>query len=189
MKILFMASASSIHTTRWVNEMTQRNHDVHLVTLHPIIYTLNQRVQFYQPPFPPNIGYYANFPWVRRLVKKICPDIVNAHYASGYGTLARLVDYHPTLLSIWGSDVFEFPYQSGWKRKIVRKNLEAADRVASTSRIMKQQAESLFLPRKEIAVTPFGVDCSVFRPHPKLRDGIFRVGTVRPCIQSMEFLS
>ena len=179
MKILFLASASSIHTTRWVNEMARRNHEVHLVSLHPICDPLDERIRFYRPPFPESVGYYANYPWVRRLAKTVNPDIINAHYASGYGTLARLVNFHPTILSIWGSDVYEFPYQSRWKKRILRKNLEAADRVASTSRIMRQQAENLFTPKKEIAITPFGVDCSVFRPQPKSPNNILRIGTVK----------
>jgi len=179
MNILFLASATAIHTTRWVNEMARRRHEVHLVSLQPICDPLDERVHFHSPPFPPNIGYYANFPWVRRLVKKIQPDIVNAHYASGYGTLARLVDFHPTILSIWGSDVFDFPCEAGWKERLLRKNLEAADQVASTSRVMKHQAETLFFPAKEIAITPFGVDCSVFRPQPKPPEDILRIGTVK----------
>ena len=179
MKILFLAPANSIHTTRWVNEMARRNHEVHLVSLHTICDPLDKRVRFHRPPFPASIGYYANYPWVRKLAKIVNPDIVNAHYASGYGTLARLVDFHPTLLSIWGSDVFDFPYEARWKKRMIRKNLDAADRVASTSRIMKQQAETLFSPKKEIAITPFGVDCSVFRPRPKSPDDTLRIGTVK----------
>jgi len=179
MKILFLAPANSIHTTRWVNEMARRNHEVHLVSLHPVGDPLDKRIQFHRPPFPASIGYYANYPWVRSLAKRVNPDIVNAHYASGYGTLARLVDFHPTLLSIWGSDVFDFPYEARWKKRMIKKNLDAADRVASTSRIMKQQAENLFSPKREIAITPFGVDCSVFCPQPKSPNDIFRIGTVK----------
>lgn len=179
MKILFLAPASSIHTTRWVNEMARRNHEVHLVSLHPICDPLDKRIRFHRPPFPASIGYYANYPWVRKLVKIVNPDIVNAHYASGYGTLARFVDFHPTILSIWGSDVFDFPYEAGWKKRMIKKNLDAADRVASTSRIMKQQAKNIFSPKREIAVTPFGVDCSVFHPQPKSPDDILRIGTIK----------
>ena len=182
MKILFLASALSIHTTRWVNEMARRNHEVHLVSLQPICDPLDKRIRFHRPPFPANIGYYANYPWVRKIVNMVNPDIVNAHYASGYGTLARLVDFHPTLLSIWGSDVFDFPYETRWKRRMVIKNLEAADRVASTSRVMKRQAENLFTPKRDIAITPFGVDGSVFHPQPKFSNEILRIGTVKSLI-------
>ncbi|GAE70510.1 dolichol-phosphate mannosyltransferase [Cutibacterium acnes JCM 18909] len=38
------------------------------------------------------------------------PDIVNVHYATGYGLLARLAHIDaPTLLSVWGSDVYDSP--------------------------------------------------------------------------------
>jgi len=38
------------------------------------------------------------------------PDIVNVHYATGYGLLARFAHIDaPMLLSVWGSDVYDSP--------------------------------------------------------------------------------
>lgn len=163
MKIAFLAGHSSIHTVRWVNEMAARGHDVHLITMHPGKEELNENVKVYNLPFKPPLGYYLNTWRVKKLLRQIQPDILNTHYASGYGTLARLSGFHPNLLSVWGSDVFDFPFQSKLKLKIMQKNLKAADRVASTSNIMKRQTESIYKPDCDIAVTPFGVDCERFK--------------------------
>ena len=180
MKLAFLAGHSSIHTVKWVNEMAIRGHEVHLITMHPGTEQLHRNIRVYRLPFNPPHGYYLNTWHLRRLLHQINPDILNTHYASGYGTLARLSRFHPNLLSVWGSDVFDFPYESTMKMRIMQKNLSAADRIASTSNIMKKQTEAIYKPDKEIAVTPFGVDCEKFRPAEISRDETkIRIGTVK----------
>ena len=180
MKLAFLAGHSSIHTVKWVNEMAYRGHEVHLITMHPGTEELHQNIRVHKLPFTPPHGYYLNTWHLRRLLHQINPDILNTHYASGYGTLARLSGFHPNLLSVWGSDVFDFPYESTMKMRIMQKNLSAADRIASTSNIMKRQTEAIYKPDKEIAVTPFGVDCDKFRPMAIGRDETkLRIGTVK----------
>jgi glycosyltransferase involved in cell wall biosynthesis len=114
------------------------------------------------------------------LLASIKPNLLHTHYASGYGTLSRLVGFFPTILSIWGSDVFEFPYESRLNRFLLRKNLEAADYLWATSNALQRQAMKFVAPRKPIAITPFGVDCEQFRPAlPSASDDGFVVGTVK----------
>lgn len=180
MKIAFLAGHSSIHTVKWVNEMALRGHEVHLITMHPGTEELHQNIQVYRLPLKSPHGYCLNSWHLRQLLQQINPDILNTHYASGYGTLARLSGFHPNLLSVWGSDVFDFPYQSMMKMKIMQRNLSAADRIASSSNAMKKQTETIYKPNKEIAVTPFGVDCEKFRSMEISRDKTkIRIGTVK----------
>jgi len=180
MKIAFLAGHSSIHTVKWVNEMAKRGHEVYLFTIHQGEEELYPNIQVHKLPFKPPLGYYLNTWHLRRLLLQIKPDLLHTHYASGYGTLARLSGFHPNLLSVWGSDVFIFPYESKIKMKILQKNLSAADCIASTSHIMKRQTESIYKPQKEIAVTPFGVDCERFRPMELGKDqNQVTIGTVK----------
>lgn len=181
MKICFLAGASSIHTVRWVNAMVERGHDVHLITMHrPDKDKIDDRVNVYFLPLNPPMGYYLNVFKVRKLLKQIKPDILNTHYASGYGTLSRLVNYYPTLLSVWGSDVYDFPYESKLKKKILIKNLKAATRIASTSFAMKKQTERFVNPAMPIVVTPFGVDLNKFYPRKDLKDpNVITIGIVK----------
>mgnify|MGYP006291416743 CR=1 FL=1 len=167
MKITFLAGGSSIHTVRWVNAMSVRGHDVSLITIHKEgLNNFNKKVQIYTLPIKNNLGYYLNHPIAKRIVNKIKPDIINTHYASGYGTLSRLINYKPTLLSVWGSDVYDFPYQSRMKKNILTKNLKSATEIASTSHAMKEQTEK-FINNKTIHVTPFGINLNKFKPFNK----------------------
>src|SRR5690606_5953700 len=68
----------------------------------------------------------------------------------------------PFVLSVWGSDVYGFPYKSPLHRWLVRKNLMAADVVASTSYCMAEQTRSIAPELKEIPITPFGVDMQAY---------------------------
>src|SRR6185437_8910549 len=84
-----------------------------------------------------------------------------------------------TLLSVWGSDVFEFPYQSRARARLIRFNLRSASRVASTSLAMARQVQALVPDIRPPTVTPFGVDCDRFAPQPARDDGVITIGTVK----------
>jgi|SRR5690554_3966193 len=180
MKIAFLSPGNSIHTVKWVNEISFRGHEVFLITMHPPKELLNKGINCINLPFSAPAGYYLNGPILKRILNKIKPDILNTHYASGYGTLARLSGFHPSLLSVWGSDVFDFPFQSRMTLRLIRKNLEEADFIASTSHVMQKQTESILKTPKEIAVTPFGIDCKQFSPMGNNRNNEkLRIGTVK----------
>jgi glycosyltransferase involved in cell wall biosynthesis len=114
-------------------------------------------------PFSKRMGYVASAYALRRLLGKIKPDILNAHYATGYGLLARLSGFKPLLLSVWGSDVYDFPELSAFHRFMLKSNLQAATAIASTSRCMARKTEETFSHRN-ILITPFGVDEQLFTP-------------------------
>ena len=163
MKIVLLSGASSIHTNRWANGLSGAGHEVHVVTQQLPVDPFDPAVRVHQFPYRGLLGYFTMVPNVRRLLREIKPDILNAHYASGYGTTARLVNYHPWLLSVWGSDVYDFPHKSPLHKWLVRKNLRAADKVASTSDCMAEETRTLTPELTDIAITPFGVDVDHFR--------------------------
>jgi glycosyltransferase involved in cell wall biosynthesis len=175
MKILFIAPANSIHTQKWASAFKMDN-EVFVCSMH--CDTSIEGTVFYLP-IKSKIGYYLNAPFLRMVVNKIKPDIINVHYASGYGTLARVAGLKKYVLNVWGSDVFDFPYESKIKMNIIKKNLNYAFQLASTSEVMKKQVLQLIKPLREIAVTPFGVDTQIFKPMAKYTSDKFIVGTVK----------
>lgn len=167
MKILFLSNAASIHTVRWVNALAERGHEVHLVFKADDSNKnnrINKLVIQHKLKFSGSVGYYFNAIELNKIAKSIKPDVVNAHYASGYGTLVRMARLKPLILSVWGSDVYDFPYQSKIKMKIIKKNLEYADVIASTSNIMAERTKKLLNnEKKDIKITHFGVDLNKFQ--------------------------
>lgn len=182
MKIVLLSSASSIHTARWAVGLYRLGHEVHVITQHLVTESFDQGVHLHILPFRGVLGYFTMAPAVRKLLNEIKPDIVNAHYASGYGTTARIVGYHPWLLSIWGSDVYEFPYKSPLHKWLLKRNLASADAIASTSHCMAGQARSILPSLQKIHVTPFGIDMNSFKPGKVgtlFGSGCLVVGTVK----------
>jgi len=179
MKIAFLGAANSIHIIKWVTAFKQRGHDVYLLTMHPSDKYSLSNIKKYELNIPPPWGYYLNCWETRSILKYIQPDLLNTHYASGYGTLSRLVFFKPTLLSIWGSDVYDFPYQSHLKQKILRKNLAAPNFLASTSENMKLQTKKFIMSNLHIEVTPFGVDMEMFSPQPDRDPKYITIGMVK----------
>ena len=158
-----MAGLSSIHTIRWANVLVEKGHEVHLVSQQAAIDDLGDSVTVYRFPNFGSLGYFLLVFYVRRLIRKLKPDLINAHYASGYSTTARLSGA-PFMLSIWGSDVYKFPYRSKLHHYLVRKNIMAATLIASTSQAMAEQIRAVAPKVKRLVLTPFGVDMSMFTP-------------------------
>lgn len=165
MRIVLLASASSIHTVRWANGLNRIGLDVHVISQHPLAAPMDQGVSIHLLPYRGILGYFLIVPAVRKLVADIKPNLVNAHYASGYGTTAKLVNCNPWLLSVWGSDVYDFPYKSIIHKYLIKSNLRSASSIASTSYCMAKQTASLLDEFKKIHITPFGVDVAQFKKH------------------------
>jgi glycosyltransferase involved in cell wall biosynthesis len=171
MKVVFLAAGTSIHSARWVNGLSAAGLEVHLVTQHPVTHALDPGVEVVQHPYRGTPGYLLMAPGVRRALRSIRPDLLNAHFASGYGLTARLARWHPCLLSVWGTDVYGFPAKSRFHHRLLQGNLMAADALASTSHCMAAQVRTVAPAVGEIAVTPFGVDMRSFEVVPALSAG------------------
>lgn len=167
MKILILAAADSNHTKKWVNSLAIRGYDVLLVSRMDqtgMISEISSKVQYQSLRFGGGIGYYLNSFQLRRILRQFNPDVVNAHYATGYGTLARISNARPFVISCYGSDVYDFPYHSNFNLKLLKKNLFWADAIASTSESMAEHVKKILSEDNlDITVTPFGVDTDVFK--------------------------
>lgn len=171
MKILFLSAANSTHTVRWVNALAKRGHEVHLVSNRghePQEDILDLRVQVHIMKHSGMKGYYLNAAELKKIERRLRPDVINVHYASGYGTLARKAHIKNYILSIWGSDVYEFPYEGKLKNYILKKNVSNASFLASTSNCMALQLKKVMNNYDlDVFITPFGVDLNIFNPRDK----------------------
>ena len=179
---MLLSSAGSVHTVRWANGLNHAGHRVHVISQQSAKHAYDAGVKVHVLPDRGALGYFLMVGAVKKLLKKIQPDLVNAHYASGYGTTARLVGFRPYVLSVWGSDVYSFPYKSPFHKWLVKKNIRAADQVASTSYCMAEQIRLFNAAGKSIDITPFGVDLSGYEgniPAPSDRKLRLVIGTVK----------
>lgn len=182
MKIVIVSGSNVIHTIRWVNGLASLGHEVHLFSCHERTESIDSKIIEHQMPFKAPFGYFLNVLFLKNEIKKIAPDIVNCHYASGYGTLCNLANIgklYPYMLSVWGSDVYDFPESSFIHEKLLVANLKAAHTIGSTSRCMGRVVQR-YSSNCSLYITPFGVDESLFQYKPvKYSNNKIVIGTIK----------
>ncbi len=183
MRLLMLAPASAVHTLRWANGLCSLGAEVHLAFLSyhlPPRNALDERVNTHVLPGRSQAAYVTQALGVARLARRVRPQVVNAHYASGYGTLLRLAKLQPSVLSTWGSDVFEFPDRGRWQHRLVADNLRFARVVTSSSQVMAARIATVTSGAVAATVIPFGVDSDMFHPDAgSIIGGPIRFGIVK----------
>lgn len=173
LKVLFLAEARSAHTLKWAMALSNQGIDVSIFSLFdplennyndiPVFsLSLDNSLLNRNQTSLKKIVYFKSIFVIKRLIAKIKPHILHAHFASSYGILGNLSRFHPYILSVWGSDVFDFPNRSIVNRLLFKYNLRNADEILSTSKYMADATKNY--TKKKIHVTPFGVDLNKFKP-------------------------
>lgn len=155
---------------KWVCSLAENGLQVGLFGLHAFdekVYS-NSNITILNNPSDKNaasvftkLGYVKNVSLLKEQIKQFKPDILHAHYATSYGLLGALSGFQPFIISVWGSDVFEFPRKSFLHKKLLAYIFSKASLICSTSFCMKEEAEKY--TSKSICVIPFGVDTAVYR--------------------------
>ena len=183
MKICYLADINSAHTHKWLNYFKTKGYDIHVISLGNgefegvTVHCLDLMDDVMKKSSDKNkLQYFKKVKRVRELVKEIKPDILHAHYATSYGLLGALANYHPYIISAWGSDVYDFPIKSPIHKMMLKYNLKKADYIFSTSNVMKNETQKY--TDKDIEVTPFGVDIDRFAPKRVEKDEVV-IGTIK----------
>ena len=172
MRLCFIANPYSIHTQRQVRYFADKGHEIHLIGVSPARGTLPVGV------LPSNVTYYDFMAknnlrklrfllWgfmARRLVRRIRPDILHAHQVSGSGWVGAATNYHPFLITAWGSDLLVLPYRSQMQHQLTKWTLQQADYVTCVSAGLTQAAGLLGVASDRLEMTPWGVDTDTFKP-------------------------
>ena len=123
MKILLLSETDNVHTRKWVKSLCENGIEVCLFGLAPTkidfyesipnlrLETSNFENQ-YGASILKKVNYLKVVKQLKKIVKSFKPDIVHAHYATSYGLLGSFLNHHPYVISVWGSDVFDFPKSS-----------------------------------------------------------------------------
>lgn len=173
MKICYLGDANSIHTKKLCCFFRDKGYDVSVISLNDgeidgvKVYSMAMKIEN-QGNSIAKVRYLKNIMKIKKIVKEINPDILHAHYATSYGLIGSLAKYKPYILSVWGSDVYDFPKKSFIHEGLLKYNLKKADLILSTSKVMAEETNKY--TNKEIFITPFGVDIDKFKPEKKVRD-------------------
>ncbi|MCG6959305.1 glycosyltransferase [bacterium BMS3Abin03] len=174
MKILILADPAAPHTIKWVNSLSKQGIEIYLFGLsyydkelynkNVKISSLNASLEIKNKPFGSysKIIYLTALRSLKKIIKEFKPDIVHSHFASSFGLIGALSGFHPFIISVWGTDIYNFPERSFLHKRIIEYNLSKADKILSTSKAMALQTRKF--TDKEIEITPFGIDVNKFKP-------------------------
>ena len=187
MRILILSDAKSIHTKRWVKSLYEEGIELAVVSLSVPSDTYYEslgikcicyNLAYYSSSIKYKYRYLTLINKVKKAINEFQPDIVHAHYASSYGLIGALTGFHPYIVSVWGSDVYDFPTFNVITKNIIKYVFWKADMILSTSHVMAMETKKY--TNKNIGVTPFGVDSSLFIPPTETyNQDIINVGLVK----------
>jgi len=189
MKVLLLAGLTSAHTIKWANALCEKGVKVYITGLIDFDHKqFKEGIETFSLGMPKSINskkfgnyskliYLKAVPKLKELINNIKPDIVHAHLASSYGLLGALTSFHPYIVSVWGFDVYSFPQKSVLHRKSLKWVFKKADMILSTSKTMALETSKY--TKKDIRVTPFGIDLERFKPDGNSSNDSFIIGTVK----------
>ena len=98
-------------------------------------------------------------------IKTLFPfDILHAHYAGLCGLIGALINYHPFVVTVWGSDVL-INIKSWIKRPFIKWILKKADLITCDAEYVKEfMISKLDVPGEKIKIIRHGVDVEKFKP-------------------------
>ncbi len=174
MKVLMLSDPASNHTVRWVNSLFERGVEIFVFGFNDYnknlykegikIETINvsSKIKVRSDGALSKIVYITSLIKVKDIIKTFKPDLMHAQYATSYGLIGALTNFHPYLIQVWGSDIYNFPEKSFFHRKLISYNFNKADRILSTSKTMLLQTKKY--THKEIDFFYLGVDTDKFKP-------------------------
>lgn len=190
MRILLLADINSAHTRKWVEALLKHEGlelglyslsapqtDQHKRWRIPV-QTLGLGEEVFQKGTLGKLHYLRAVPGLRKFIKAFKPDVVHAHYASSYGLLGYLTSFRPFALSVWGSDVQDFPNRGKMQKLVLKTVLGGTDAVYSTSKAMQNDLQRHF--EKDSELIPFGILADRFKAVQRTNeDSFIRFGTVK----------
>jgi glycosyltransferase involved in cell wall biosynthesis len=155
--LLLLGDAASFHLERYTAELRRQGCRVLVASLE------RGRLHHFHlsrhGPIRP-LHYVFSIRQIRTLIRRFSPEVINAHYASGYGFTAALANRSyrlPLILNLWGSDILIAPGKSVLHRWKTAHALGAADAVFGDSDFLVSAAE-LLAPLKTKQVIPWGIE-------------------------------
>jgi len=167
MKICYIADAGSIHTQKWVRYFAEGGHKVHLISSNPTTQDVFPNVNLFRiKSFQGirGINHLLSIIQIKKIMNKINPDILHAHYMTDNGFWGALSGFHPFVVTAWGSDILVRPRESRLSKWMVKFVLKQADLITCDAEHLEHRITELGAERKRIKLIYFGVDTQKFSP-------------------------
>ncbi len=165
MRICFISLGTFTHIGSYLDYFKEAGHDVHFVSLSPGpqrgVPTYNVGLGRKYSESKGKWKYPISMLRARRLIKKLKPDIVHAHYATSCGLTALVCGFHPAIVTVHGSDLTVGIKSRVW-RPLLKRIFEYADCVNAVSKDLRDMVLSLGISPDKIKTLTLGIDTERF---------------------------
>lgn len=185
MRICYIGDALSPHVQKWARHFAQEN-EVHVISFRPAVMPGLQVHTLEHLRFLGKARYALEAPSIRRLVRRLRPDVVHALHLTSYGFVAALEGAHPLITSVWGYDILQAPHRTPVHSWITRYALAAADIITATGDALAEETRPFVSPGRDIYVVPYGIDLDVFHPGSNGASGV-TIGSVKALVPEKGF--
>jgi L-malate glycosyltransferase len=178
MRILFFSRDYTTHDHRFLSALAKTGHQVFYLRLEQRGHSLEDRA------LPPEIEHiqwaggqkpatFQDGPGLlidlKRVIRKIKPDLVQAGPIQRSAFLAALAGFHPLVTMSWGYDlIFDAERNHAWSWA-TRFTLHRTDLFIGDCDTIRHKATTFGMRPDRIVTFPWGIDLNHFSPHPSLR--------------------
>ncbi len=143
MKIAYLSRGYSVYERRFLEKMVEREHDIHFISYYSGERVKVEGVENYHYDYTsmhrfPIFLFLQTALHLRKLLKRICPDVLHTNWIQDHGIFGVLSGFHPTLSMPWGSDILIRPYDSTLAMWKTRFTLRKADMIVPDAKSVKK---------------------------------------------------
>lgn len=168
LKILHIGNGKAFKIKAIIDALLLRGHEIHMLPIPPASVGWEGVVWHALPKtgWPGQAAIAARMLQVRRLARRLRPDVVHAHNAWGPGWYGAFCGLHPFLIQAYGGDLLPEQYngRSLRQRKLTSWACRKADRIIVTGEHMIKAAGGLDIAQDRISLIPRGVDLRRYHP-------------------------
>ncbi len=167
MRICFISMGTFTHIGPYLDYFKRVGHEVHFIAMSPgpprDVPTYNVGLGRRYSEAEGKWKYPISMLRARRLIQKLKPDIVHAHYATSCGLTALMCGFHPAVVTVHGSDLTTGIKSRIW-RPLLRRIFAFADCVNTVSKDLENMAVSLGTDPGKVETLTLGIDTDKFIP-------------------------
>ena len=115
-RLLLLADPNSSHTIKWVRGLTGKGVKIYLFGINYLdtdayeglenveISTFGYKDDLYRKRAGSisKMKYLRVVRTIKEIIRSFNPDLIHAHFATSYGLIASLLNFHPLIISVWG---------------------------------------------------------------------------------------
>lgn len=172
MRVAYLSHGVSVHDIRYLEKMSKNGYEAFVISVYDgkveidlkgitVLHRNYYDVVRFDHLHELQVAYY-----LRRLLKKIKPDVMHSGFVQYYGFYGALSGFHPNLLMPWGSDILIYPDVSRYNKFITKFTIRRADMITCDCEEVKNKIVELAkYPTEKITIFPWGIDLEIFNPH------------------------